>query len=116
MLLKATEIHSSPSEKQRWWARSRVTAAWEAAGLSPVISEALWHTDTLEHGHLDSLLSWREASLQWFHPLLLPEGRRKASTQNVCHATSRLIFQMGNHLNNNNKNKLDASFHRAPVL
>lgn len=30
---KASEIHSSRSEKQRWWARSRVAAALEAAGL-----------------------------------------------------------------------------------
>lgn len=31
---KAAEIHLSHGEKQRWWARSRVTAALEAAGLS----------------------------------------------------------------------------------
>lgn len=31
---KAAETHSSRREKQRWWARSRGTAAWEVAGLS----------------------------------------------------------------------------------
>lgn len=31
---KAAEIRSSRGGKQRWWARSRVTAALEAAGLS----------------------------------------------------------------------------------
>lgn len=31
---KAAQIHSSNSEKQRRWVRSRVTAALEAAGLS----------------------------------------------------------------------------------
>lgn len=30
----AAETRSSQTEKQRQWARSRVTAAWEAAGLS----------------------------------------------------------------------------------
>lgn len=61
---RAAETHSSCSEKQRRRARSRVPAALEAAG-APVISEALLHTDTFEHGHLDSLLSWSEARLQW---------------------------------------------------
>lgn len=49
---------------------------WKLPG-SPVISEALLHTDTFEHGHLDSLLSWREARLQWFHPRLLPRRKKE---------------------------------------
>lgn len=41
---KAAEIHSSGGEKQRWWARSRVTAAWEAAGRSCHFRSLAVHT------------------------------------------------------------------------
>lgn len=54
---------------------------WKLLG-SPVISEALLHTDTFEHGHLDSLLSWREARLQWFYLRLLP-ARKTAGLHTV---------------------------------
>lgn len=73
---QAAEIRSSHGEKQGWWAQSRVTAALEAAGLSCHF-RGLLHADTFEHGHLDSLLSWREARLQRFHPLLLPRRKKE---------------------------------------
>lgn len=67
---------------------------WKPRG-SAVISEASLHTHTSEHGHLDSLLPWREARLQRFHPCGSLQGRRKAPTRELATLHARCFVKKG---------------------
>lgn len=79
---KAAETHSSQSEKQRQWARSRATAAWEAAGLSCHFRSlaAHRHTWTWPPGFPPLVEGGQVAAV----PSAPLPGRKKASLSTQC--------------------------------